>query len=414
MNAAASATTLNRAAGPPKWRRALLAMALVSYTLLFSELFVRLLDPQALMPRYVTGTAWGVRGNIPHAHYYHHTPEVDVEFRINAEGMRDEREFPLQKPAGVCRVAVFGDSFLVGYELKLQDTFAARLEQRLRSAGINAEVLNFSVSGFGTAEELQTFEGFGRRFDPDVVMFQWHESDPDDNVRSGLFALKRGELVRISDQYQPGVQTQDLLMKSRLYRLVADHSHLYSLVRERIAGFLKAELVNLKHSVRQELARSAVDRQPHPAQPPQNFKNPSPVKAAAASGAAGPAAAAGTIPDEDLQDIWARPDIQLSAALLARSRATVEADHRNFYVVAIPTPRSRVEIRSAADLLPPQTRSLLRIISPDAAFRRAARPDLKLYYERGHGHLTPIAVGLLVDQTMRAIGKDPHFAACPM
>ena len=112
------------AARPARWRTALrcalLGVALLAYTLLFAEGFIRLFDPQAVMPRYITGTPWGVRGNIPHADYWHHTPEVDVEYRINGQGLRADRDYPLAKPPGVCRIAVFGDSFFFGLEADLK------------------------------------------------------------------------------------------------------------------------------------------------------------------------------------------------------------------------------------------------------------------------------------------------------
>src|SRR4051794_17076478 len=126
-------------------RKLLIAFALALYSFVFAECFLRILDPQPILPRYVTGTAWGVRGNIPNARYWHRTAEVTVEYRINAQGMRADRDYPLAKPPGVCRIALFGDSFFMGYELALEDTFAAKLEKRLNARGVTAEVLNFSV-----------------------------------------------------------------------------------------------------------------------------------------------------------------------------------------------------------------------------------------------------------------------------
>lgn len=128
---------------------------------------------------------------------------------------------------------------LVGYELDLEDTFTTQVEQGLGAQAINAEVLNFSVSGFGTAEVLRNYEQFGRKFDPDLVLFEWHSTDPDDNVRSGLYRLESGNLEPDRRKYLPGVQVQDLLMKSRLYRLIADNSQLDALIRERAAGSVK-------------------------------------------------------------------------------------------------------------------------------------------------------------------------------
>ena len=140
--------------------RLLRILALFVYSLVFAEAFIRVFHPRPLLPRYVTGTPWGIRGNIPHAHYWHQTPEVKVEYRINGEGMRADLEYSFEKPAGTCRIAVvFGDSFLVGYELDLNDTFTTQLEQRLRARDSMREVLNFSVSGFGTAEMLRANTG---------------------------------------------------------------------------------------------------------------------------------------------------------------------------------------------------------------------------------------------------------------
>jgi len=48
-----------------KW--SLLGGVGIVYACLFGEAFLRLLDPQLRMPRYITGTEYGIRGNIPKA-----------------------------------------------------------------------------------------------------------------------------------------------------------------------------------------------------------------------------------------------------------------------------------------------------------------------------------------------------------
>src|SRR5262245_7700115 len=126
-----SSTSTSEALPAPRSRiarRALVVLGLAAYTALFAEAFVRVASPQPIMPRYITGTPWGVRGNIPNAHYWHHTPEVDVEYRINAQGMRADHDFPLAKEQGTCRIALLGDSQFVGYELALADTVASQVE----------------------------------------------------------------------------------------------------------------------------------------------------------------------------------------------------------------------------------------------------------------------------------------------
>jgi hypothetical protein len=358
------------------------SIALIVYALAFSELFVRLLCPQPLLPRYVTGTPWGVRGNIPNARYWHHTAEVTVQYRINGQGLRADQDYPLRKTPGTCRIAVFGDSFLMGYELDLRDTFTTRLEQALRNQKCRVEVLNFSVSGFGTAEMLRTYEAFARKFDPDVVMFSWHSSDVDDNVRSGLYQLSDGKLESTNRAYVPGVSTQDFLMRWRLYRLVADNSQLYSLLRERLAGVTKRLLVQLRQERHQE--------------------NKTAVTSDAETGDEEDAARA----------TQTQENIALSSALVVRAAQEVTADGKDFYIVEIPIRVSRVAFRSSIDVLPPEVRSQINIVSPLAAFSRAARPDLRLFYESGHGHFTPLGAEILANQAASALAGSRGLGAC--
>ena len=359
-------------------RCALLGVALLAYTLLFAEGFIRLFDPQAVMPRYITGTPWGVRGNIPHADYWHHTPEVDVEYRINGQGLRADRDYPLAKPPGVCRIAVFGDSFFFGLEADLKDTFAAALEARLRAKGIPVEALNFAVGGFGTAEMLQTYEQYGSRFDPDVVIFSWDISDLNDNVRSDLFRLKDGRLERAQAAYLPAVGFQDMLMRHAAYRFISDHSQLYTFIRERISTFAKKRLV-----------KSQGER----------------LEEADAEGAGAGAAV-------DIDELQHKNKIDLSAAILMRAHDEVVASGREFYLVDIPARMSRVRFSSPIEILPAAIRSQIDVVLPYPALARAARPDLKLYYEHGLGHFTPAGMAILVDQTVRALAASPRLLAC--
>src|SRR5690348_17107097 len=103
-------------------------VALLVYTVVFVEVFIRIFDPQTIEPRYVTGAPWGVRRNIPGVTYVHTTPETIAHFSINHQGMRDPRDFSFSKAPGVCRVEVYGDSFFMGYEVQRDDDYAAQLE----------------------------------------------------------------------------------------------------------------------------------------------------------------------------------------------------------------------------------------------------------------------------------------------
>ena len=363
-------------------RRTFIGIALLVYSVLLAEGFIRIFDPQAVMPRYITGTAWGVRGNIPNSHYWHHTPEVDVQYRINDQGLRANRDYPLQKSAETCRIGLFGDSFFFGLEADYKDTFGALLEQHLREAGFNLEVLNFAVGGFGTAEMLQTYDKFGVKFDPDIVIFSWEASDFDDNVRSDLYRLQDGRLERANAAYLPAVNVQDALMHYAVYRFISDHSQLYTFVRERFNRIVKQQLVSAQK------ARLGV------------------AQAGDSDGDRAPG------DDADVDEVAHRNRSELSGAILLHAQDEIVASGREFYLVDIPSRLSRTEFASTLGALPESVHSRIAIVSPLAALSKAARPDLKLYYEKGLGHFTPTGTEILVDETLKVLNSSARLAAC--
>lgn len=229
-------------------RRAMIRLALLAaslfVSLLMCEFAVRIFSPQVLFPRYVTDGGFGVRVNVPNARYWHTSPEVHVQFRINSMGIRSDREYSFRKPPGTIRIVGLGDSFTQGYEVDLADTYLYRLEEILAARGLPVEVINLGVSGYGNAEELLMLEELGLRFDPDVVVVAFFQNDLHDNVRSGLFRLDaHDQLVRDAQEYLPAIGIRDRLYSFWAYRWAAEHSHLLSLCRERLARVVKRRRV---------------------------------------------------------------------------------------------------------------------------------------------------------------------------
>jgi hypothetical protein len=107
---------------------------------------------------------------IPHA-YYRHTKEGFSEGHFNSHGFRDyERSY--EKPEGVYRILVLGDSYIEALQVQLEDAFTAQLERMLneQSSFMKFEVLSLGQSGFGTAEEYLRYINFGLLYDPDLVI----------------------------------------------------------------------------------------------------------------------------------------------------------------------------------------------------------------------------------------------------
>lgn len=228
-------------------RRLLLVLVwlgLMSVPFFICEWVVREFIPQPIMPRYVESAPWGVRKNLADIRGRHYSSEFDVRVATNSQGFRGTREFsPTPKP-GVLRVLVLGDSVSFGYGVNEEETYAARLERLLNLAHLNAEVLNLSVSGFGTAEELLQYQAVGAALKPDLVILGYFSNDPMNNRISQLFAQKDGQLTRLPQVFAPGMAIRDNLDRLPFYTFLVEHSHLVTFIRTKASAKILAYYQN--------------------------------------------------------------------------------------------------------------------------------------------------------------------------
>ncbi len=107
---------------------------------------------------------------------------------VNAAGYRG-REHPLRKTSARTRVVLVGDSIGYGAGVEDAETFSALLESR----GPRLEVVNLSVGGYGTDQELILLEERGLRYAPDIVVLNFCIfSDFTDNaLPSALFDARQ-------------------------------------------------------------------------------------------------------------------------------------------------------------------------------------------------------------------------------
>lgn len=105
----------------------------------------------------------------PGASFLNKIAEDTVRVTYNSEGWRDaEHSVDIDRKA--FRVLVLGDSFMEGYSVELEDSFHRQLERLGRKDGIDMEVINFGVGGYGTLQEYLVFEEVGKRYNPDLVL----------------------------------------------------------------------------------------------------------------------------------------------------------------------------------------------------------------------------------------------------
>lgn len=123
------------------------------------------------------------------------TDEYESYVKINSKGLRDE-ETPYEKPEGVFRILVIGDSFTEGLQVEQSETFPEQLEDILNeTAPIPVEVINAGVSRYGTDNALLFLENEGLKYQPDLVIYAAYTNDLTDNLENELFVLRNGALI---------------------------------------------------------------------------------------------------------------------------------------------------------------------------------------------------------------------------
>ncbi len=119
-------------------------------------------DSTAMAVRVDDGRVYGARPS-------HVGPTVT----INSQGVRGP-ERPINRPDGVRRVVLLGDSVAFGAEVDQGKTIAPRTEALL---GGGWEVWNLGFPGYNTRQEAAALDGLGARLTPDVIVVLWVTND---------------------------------------------------------------------------------------------------------------------------------------------------------------------------------------------------------------------------------------------
>src|SRR5262249_41966671 len=87
-------------------------------------------------------------------------------FQTNSQGIRSSREYAFKKPPGTTRVILCGDSMSAGQFVSNSQRMSEQLERRIPGL----EVINLSLEGSGTDQQLLLYERVGLRYEHDVVI----------------------------------------------------------------------------------------------------------------------------------------------------------------------------------------------------------------------------------------------------
>lgn len=146
------------------------------------------------------------------------TSEGRAHVLINPAGFRD-RSHDLRKPKDVYRIVVLGDSYAEAMQVEFKSTFWWQLQENLESCaakrGRQVEVLNFGVSGYGTAQELLQLESTAIRYQPDLVLLAFTNGNDLSNNSWRLETEKDRPFYRIAGA---GLTLDDSFASSEQFR----------------------------------------------------------------------------------------------------------------------------------------------------------------------------------------------------
>jgi hypothetical protein len=199
-----------------------------------------------------------------------YTREGHGEVRANRAGFRDSERL-VDKPDGVYRIAVLGDSYTEALQVDARHAYWRLLPERLQRCGFGGgkdiETLAFAATGYGTGQQALLLESVAMRYQPDLVLLQF--SPADDVQNNSLFLAEekgrpfflldpKGNL-RLDDSFaeKPGFVRHASLLRE-LGRKVADRSRSMQFALEAHARPFFRE------------AQAGLDYQPDGLVPPRN------------------------------------------------------------------------------------------------------------------------------------------------
>ena len=151
----------------------------------------------------------------PDSHYQWQGIPVD----INSHGLRNP-ETTYEKPPATFRILNLGDSVVMGWGVRAEDTYGRQMEAWLHEQGagdLRYEVINAGVPGWSLENALAYLQAEGVKFKPDLVVLDITVAN-DINGRSALLAgNKPGIFSWLSDHtyFWPFLQSQAAWAKAR-------------------------------------------------------------------------------------------------------------------------------------------------------------------------------------------------------
>lgn len=170
------------------WNNTFLVLFGITFGLLLAEIGFRIIDisyPIFYIPDYDMGNALR-----PNAEGWW-TKEGRAYIRINSDGLRD-REHTKSKSSNTVRIAILGDSYAEAFQLPMENTFWSVLENEMNKCPQilpkRIEVINFGVSGYGTARELLALRHHVWNYHPNIILLAFYTGN---DIRNNYRKLEK-------------------------------------------------------------------------------------------------------------------------------------------------------------------------------------------------------------------------------
>jgi lysophospholipase L1-like esterase len=218
--------------------RLLTILASLFVALLISEIAVRWLAPQPLIP--VMEDEWsGLQTLRPNVTGRHRVPHLfDEQYSTDARGLRRMQSID----TAAWRILCLGDSFTFGVGASEGNTYPQWLQRNLMAD--RAEVINAGVPGTGTGEQVLLYKYRLASLHPRIIVLGYHNDLQDDAARQ-LFqrapdgTIKPRPLAEIAAAGQRIRRLRALVNAIPGYRFICERSQLVNLVRRAVSTSLK-------------------------------------------------------------------------------------------------------------------------------------------------------------------------------
>lgn len=193
---------------------------------------------------------------------------LDGEFFIqtNSEGFRDINH-DIVNHEGKKRIAVMGDSFVWGHNLNQSELMPQLLQTELAQKGLDTEVFNFGIGGFGNDQEYLMLDKYILPYKPDIVVLSFFYSNDFWNNYETVSSQKAKPYFKLMDDGSlelqsfserlfnadsiPATRQKKETLSNRIKQWMTNRSFVYNLViRNQLIRYVaaKAGLATLETS----------------------------------------------------------------------------------------------------------------------------------------------------------------------